>query len=156
MGWFNAIGLGIVIMLLIPNAIFAAGNKNGFVNLWHNKTAETLETIGRVGCFICMVINVPYTYMGFANKWTYLAYMLTDGTITAAYCLIWMAMGKKNSVLRALLLSILPSVMFIVSGVLLRSALLTAFALIFAPTHVLISYKNASLEAKQKAEQNNE
>ncbi len=156
MGWFNAIGLGIVIMLLIPNAIFAAENKNGFVNLWHNRMVETLETIGRVGCFICMVINVPYTYMGFASKWAYLAYMLTDGIITAAYCLIWMAMGKKSSVLRALLLSILPAVMFIVSGVLLRSALLTAFALIFAPTHVLISYKNASLEAKQKAEQNNE
>ncbi len=155
MGWFNAIGLGIVIMLLIAKAIFGAENKSGF-NLWQNKMVETLESIGRVGCFICMVINVPYTYMGFASKWAYLAYMLTDGTITAAYCLIRMSMGKKSSVLRALLLSILLSVMFIVSGVLLRSALLTAFALIFAPTHVLISYKNASLEAKQKAEQNNE
>ena len=31
MGWLNAIGLGIVIMLLIPNAIFAAENKSGFV-----------------------------------------------------------------------------------------------------------------------------
>lgn len=155
MGWFNAIGLGIVIMLLIPKAIFGAENKSGF-NLWQNRMVETLESIGRVGCFICMVINIPYTYMGFASKWAYLAYMLTDGTITAAYGLIWMSMGKKSGMLRALLLSILPAVMFIVSGVLLRSALLTAFALIFAPTHVLISYKNASLEAKQKAEQNNE
>lgn len=156
MGWFNAKGLCIVIALLIPNIIFAAENKNGFVNLWHNKMVETLETIGRVGCFICMVINVPHTYTGFADKWAYFAYMMTNCALVSAYWIIWIVLAKKSSVLRALLLSILPSIMFIVSGLTLRSALLTAFALIFAPTHVLISYKNASLEAKQKAEQNNE
>ena len=40
-------------------------------------------------------------------------------------------------------LSIIPSAMFLFSGIISRSLLLTLSALLFAPSHILISYKNA-------------
>ncbi len=40
-------------------------------------------------------------------------------------------------------LSIIPSAIFLFSGIISRSLLLTLSALLFAPSHILISYKNA-------------
>lgn len=40
-------------------------------------------------------------------------------------------------------LSFLPSVVFLLSGIMCRSVLLTLSALLFASAHILISYKNA-------------
>ena len=54
-------------------------------------------------------------------------------------CFCW----KKNGVFKALALSILPSVVFLFSGIMSRSILLTVAALLFAPAHILISYQNA-------------
>ena len=44
---------------------------------------------------------------------------------------------------RALALSILPSILFLFSGIMTRSVLLTIAALLFAPAHIAISYRNA-------------
>jgi hypothetical protein len=50
---------------------------------------------------------------------------------------------KKKSVFKALALSILPSALFLFSGVMSRSVLLTLSAIVFAPSHIAVSYKNA-------------
>ena len=49
MSWFNVYGLIYVLVILIPNLVFAMRCKDGFVNRWQNKTVETLEQIGRFG-----------------------------------------------------------------------------------------------------------
>ena len=43
MSWFNFIGLIFVAVILIPNIIFAAKNKDGFQNFYHNKFVEIFE-----------------------------------------------------------------------------------------------------------------
>ena len=58
-------------------------------------------------------------------------------------CIIWIVCFQKNTIFRALALSILPSVLFLFSGIMSRSVLLILSAVIFAPCHILISYKNA-------------
>ena len=45
--------------------------------------------------------------------------------------------------LRAIVLSVLPSLVFLFSAVMSRSLLLGLSALLFAPAHILISCKNA-------------
>lgn len=65
MKWFNWYGLIFIAVIMIPNVIFAVKCKDGFINKWNNKTVETLEQIGRFGCFILMIFNVQYTYFGF-------------------------------------------------------------------------------------------
>lgn len=51
MNWINFYGLAFMLVIMIPNIIFASINKDGFQNLWKNKFVEVLEQIGRMGCF---------------------------------------------------------------------------------------------------------
>lgn len=143
MGQINIFGLVFMVIIMIPNVIFALKCKDGFENRWKNKAVEVLEQIGRYGCFAFMVINIPKTWFGWASDEAFALYLIVDAVLVAAYCVIWAVCFKKNSVFRALSLSIIPSVIFLFSGIMSRSVLLMISALIFAPCHILISYKNA-------------
>lgn len=143
MGWINIFGLVFMVIIMIPNVIFALKCKDGFGNRWENKAVEALEQIGRYGCLAFMVINIPKTWFGWASDEAFALYLIVDAALVTAYCVIWAVCFKKNSVFRALSLSIIPSVIFLFSGIMSRSVLLMISALIFAPCHILISYKNA-------------
>jgi len=62
---FNLTGLIFVVVLLIPNIIYAATNKDGFAGEFHNKLVETGEQIGRFGCFILMFIQPSFVTLGY-------------------------------------------------------------------------------------------
>ena len=143
MGQINIFGLVFMIIIMIPNVIFALKCKDGFENRWENKAVEVLEQIGRYGCFAFMVINIPKTWFGWASDEAFALYLIVDAVLVTAYCVIWAVCFKKNSVFRALSLSIIPSVIFLFSGIMSRSVLLMILAVVFAPCHILISYKNA-------------
>lgn len=143
MGQINIFGLVFMVIIMIPNVIFALKCKDGFENRWENKAVEVLEQIGRYGCFAFMVINIPKTWFGWASDEAFALYLIVEAVLVTAYCVIWAVCFKKNSVFRALSLSIIPSVIFLFSGIMSRSVLLMISALIFAPCHILISYKNA-------------
>ncbi len=143
MNWFNFWGLIFVSIIMIPNIIFAVKCKDGFENKFNNKFVEALEQTGRFGCFGFMIINIPKTAFGWADRKAFVAYLIIDIVLISAYCIIWAVCFKKNSLFRAISLSVIPSVMFLSSGLLIRSVLLTVSAIIFAPCHILISYKNS-------------
>ena len=142
MEWFNIFGVVFIVVIMIPNIVFAIKNKDGFVNKWRNKAVELLEQIGRFGCFGFMIINIPGTWFGWWSKELFVIYLLVDVLLIVIYCAIWVICWKRNNVFRALALSIIPSVVFIFSGVMSRSILLIISAILFAPSHILISYKN--------------
>lgn len=142
MEWLNLFGLGFMIAIMIPNIIFAIKCKDGFENNWKNKTVELLEQIGRFGCFGFMIINIPGTWFGFWSDEAFAIYLIVDCVLVLLYCGIWVVCFRKNSMFRALALSIIPSVVFLFSGIMSRSILLIIAAVIFAPCHILISYKN--------------
>lgn len=129
--------------IMIPNIIFSIKCKDGFENKWKNKPIEVLEQIGRFGCFGFMIIYIPNTWFGWQSDEAFAVYLIADTVLIIAYCAIWAVCFKKNSMFRALSLSIIPSVIFLLSGILSRSVLLIISAVIFAPCHILISYKNA-------------
>ena len=142
---FNYIGLIIIILIMIPNIVFALTNKDGFNNLYKNKIVEILEQMGRYGCFIFMMVNVPYTYFNFWFNNAKLVYIIVNFTLVFLYLLFWIVFWKKSTLIKSLALSIIPSIIFIFSGIMLLNILLIFFAIIFAPTHILISYKNTNL-----------
>ena len=143
MSWLNVYGLILVIVILIPNLIFAMKCRDGFENRWKNRCVETLEQVGRFGCFGLMIVNIPGTCFGWPSAGAFTAYLIVDGVLAALNCLIWAVCFRKSSLFRALALSIIPSILFLFSGIVSRSVLLTAAAVLFAPCHILISYKNA-------------
>ena len=143
MEWLNVSGLVMVAVIMIPNILFAMKCKDGFVNKWNNKSVETVEQIGRFGCFGFMIINIPGTWFGWWSDEAFAVYLVVDAVLVKLYCVIWAVCFRKSSVFRALALSIIPSVLFLFSGIMSRSILLTIAAVLFAPSHILISYQNA-------------
>ena len=142
MEWLNVFGLVMVAVIMIPNILFAMKCKDGFVNKWNNKSVETVEQIGRFGCFGFMIINIPGTWFGWWSDEAFAVYLVVDAVLVTLYCVIWAVWFRKSSVFRALALSIIPSVLFLFSGIKSRSILLTIAAVLFAPSHILISYQN--------------
>ena len=143
MEWFNIFGLAFITAIMIPNIIFALKHKEAFENRYHNKTIEIIEQIGRFGCFGFMIFNIPSTWFGWWSDEAFATYLIVDALLIALYCTIWIICWRKNNIFKALALSIMPSTVFLFSGIMSRSVLLIMSALLFAPTHILISYNNA-------------
>ena len=55
MEYINLFGLSFMGVFMVPNIIFAIRNKDGFENIYHNKSLETVEEIRRYGCFVFMI-----------------------------------------------------------------------------------------------------
>lgn len=143
MEYVNIFGIAFMAIIMIPNIIFAVKNKEGFNNKWKSRFAEITEQIGRFGCFAFMIINIPGTWFGWWSEEGFALYLIVDSLLVIAYCVIWCICFNKNSLFRALSLSIIPSVLFMFSGIMSRSVLLVISSLLFAPSHIMISYKNA-------------
>ena len=143
MEWINPFGLVFMAIILVPNIVFAIRCKDGFANKWENKFIERIEHIGRFGCFGFMIVNIPGTCFGWWSDEAFALYLIADTLLVLLYCLIWILCFKKNSLFRALALSIIPSILFLFSGIMSRSVLLILSAALFAPSHIAISYKNA-------------
>ena len=92
--------------------------------------------------FGLMIFNIPGTWFGWWSDEDFAVYLIVNSILIIAYCVIWIICFRKNTVFRALALSIIPSVVFLLSGILSRSILLIISSILFAPTHILISYKN--------------
>lgn len=116
--------------------------KDGFDNKWNNKYVEVTEQVGRLCCFGFMIINIPGTWFGWWSDEAFALYLIVDTILVMLYCAIWIICFKKNSVFRALALSIIPSMLFLFSGIMSRSVLLIIASVLFAPSHIVISYKN--------------
>ena len=143
MEWINPFGLVFMAVILIPNIVFALKCKDGFANKWENKTVQIIEQVGRFGCFGFMIVNIPGTCFGWWSDEAFALYLIADTLLVLLYCLIWIVCFQKKSLFRALALSIIPSILFLFSGIMSRSVLLILYAALFAPSHIVISYKNA-------------
>ena len=143
MGWFNYYGLIFIAIIMIPNIIFAIVHRDGFVNKYKNKFVEISEQIGRYACLILMIFNIPYTYFNFWFDYAFPVYLTVNGVLCLLYLLFWVICWERNGKLKALSLSIIPSVIFLFSGAVVASIPLIVFAILFCTNHILISYKNA-------------
>ena len=131
---------------MIPNIIFAVKHRDGFTNKYKNRAVEVIEQIGRYACFVLMIFNVPYTYFNFWFDYALIVYLTVNGVLCVAYMIFWIICRNREGKLKALSLSIIPSVIFLFSGIALANIPLTAFAVLFAINHILLSYKNLMLE----------
>ena len=66
--YLNYWGLIFVIVILIPNIVFVITCKDGFENQYQNKLVESLEQIGRFGCFFSMFLIIPFMNSGYWFK----------------------------------------------------------------------------------------
>lgn len=142
MEYINLFGLVFMIVIMVPNIIFAIRNKEGFINRYQDKALEAVEEIGRYGCFVFMIFRIPSLTFGWWSHEAFAIYLVVDAILILLYCLIWALCFRKESLFRSLSLSIIPSIVFLFSGIMMRSIPLILFSLLFAPSHITISVKN--------------
>lgn len=134
-GWINLFGAVIVITMLVPNIIYAIKNRD-FANKCTNKVMNFIEQIGRYGCIILMWLPLFVWKFGFSSVNMLLIYLFGNGLLLISYILIWILYFKRESMNRAMALAIIPSCIFLLSGLLLRHWTLVAFTVLFGLGHI--------------------
>ena len=144
-GWINLFGGVIVILMLIPNIVYALRNR-AEQNRCTNKFMNVLEQVGRYGCIVLMWFPLLVWKLGFKSVPEMLLYFVGNGALLLAYWLVFARYMKARTVRRAMALAILPACIFLLSGLLLRHWLLAGFALLFAVGHIYVTAMNIKSE----------
>lgn len=143
MNWFNYWGLIAVILIMIPNILYAVLDKSAFVNGYNNKPLEIFEQIGRYGCMAFSVFNIPYTYFGFWFAHALTVYLSVGGAILLIYFAGWVIFRKRKNLARAVWLSVTPAMFFTFCSVVVASVPLAVCTVIFGVCHIWLSCANA-------------
>ena len=141
MNWLNFFGLILVILLLIPNVIYACKQRNQ-QNLCKNACMNILEQIGRYGCMFLMVFNIGIAEMGFGSLEAFILYFVGSIIVLLSYWIIWMLYFHKQTYWKQILLAVLPTALFLLCGITMRHYLLVLFAVVFGMAHIYVTNKN--------------
>lgn len=139
--WFNIFGMIIVILMLIPNCIYALKNKNQ-KNLCQNKFMNIVEQIGRYGCIILMIFSIGIKEFGYSSIEAFLIYILGNAILLLIYWIVWGLYFHKECFWKKMILAVTPACIFLLSGITLQYYLLILFAIIFACGHIYVTIAN--------------
>lgn len=140
-GWINIFGAATVAVMMIPNIVYAIKNKDE-KNLCTNKFMNIIEQIGRYACVVLMWLPLLVWEFGFAGVFPMVVYVAGNAALLTAYVVLFSVYMKKRSASLAIALAIIPSVIFLLSGLTLRHWLLVGFAAVFAVGHIYVTAKN--------------
>lgn len=141
MDWLNIYGLVIMIIIMIPNIVFAMREKN-FESKYNNKLIEVIEQIGRFGSMFLMIFNISFLNYGYWFSNAKKVYMILVAVLALAYCLTWVLYFKKATISKAMALAIIPTLIFLFSGLISLNILLIITSVLFGIGHLIISYYN--------------
>lgn len=142
MSWINVPGMLVVMLMLLPNIVYAFRN-NGAENRCHSVAMNLIEQIGRYGSMFLMAFNIGVLENGFPSKVAFLSWLFAIALLMLGYWICWAFYLRNRRRGYALTLAILPSLMFLLSGILQRHWLLTLFAVLFSTGHIYVTVCNA-------------
>ena len=143
-GWLNLLGLILVVLLLVPNIIYAVKAKNQH-NQCTNKAMNLLEQIGRYGSMFFLVFHIGIAELGFGSVESFLLDLAGSAVLLIAYWVVWMLYFSKPSYQKQMALAILPTCLFLLNGVAMRNYLLILFSVIFGIGHLYVTNKNTEV-----------
>ena len=127
---------------MLPIIYASIFKKELFVNKFDDRLLIKLENIGRYLCMILMVINIQDLYGGFKSVEAFVAYLGINIILLGLYYIVWFIFYKFNNIYKNMILGIIPSLMFIISGILQNHLLLIISGIVFAYAHLKIIWKN--------------
>lgn len=141
--WINTFGLITVILMLIPNIIYAIKFRGKETKCNCCRSMCILEQIGRYGSMFLMAFNIGIAEFGFASPQHFVAYLIANTALLVAYFIVYALYFKRQTNWKSIALAIIPSCLFLTGGILLRHYLLVSFAIIFALSHICITRKDS-------------
>ena len=142
-GWINVFGAIIVVLMLVPNVVYALKNR-GEENRCTNRWMNLLEQIGRYGCITFMWFPLLVGKFSFRSVPEMTLYLGGNGALLAVYWFVYARYLRERTRRRALTLAVVPACIFLMSGLLLRHWLLVVFALFFAVGHICVTMQNVA------------
>ncbi len=146
-GWINLCGAVVVVLMLAPNVVYAIRHKDE-KNLCENKWMNALEQVGRYASIVLMWLPLLVWEFGFSGETGMLLYFAGNVILLAAYWAVFAVYMKKKTTGSALALAVLPTCVFLLSGLTLRHWLLVLSAVLFGIGHIYVTLKNAQLGEK--------
>lgn len=145
--WLNLFGLIIVILILLPNIIYAIRFKD-VKGRKQNMVMVILEQAGRYASMFLMVFNIGIAEFGFASVGAFDLYLLGNVILLLLYWLIWFLYFVKQERWKSMALAVIPTMLFLLSGITLRHILLVISAVIFGVGHIYITWRSAEKEGR--------
>lgn len=139
--WINIFGLFIVIVMLLPNAIYAVKFR-GMKNKCKNKAMIIIEHIGRYASMFLIIFIIGLNKFEFPSPEAFIIYFVGNIILLIAYLIIWILYFKKMTLWKSIALAIIPTAIFLLSGITLRHDLLVISAIFFGIGHVYVTYQN--------------
>ncbi len=139
--WLNIFGLIIVVLILIPNIVYALKVKDT-QNRCRNRWMNILEQIGRYGCMIFMVFNIPAAGPGFRTAGMLFACLSGNLILIISYWILWLLYFIKPVYWKQMALAVIPVVIFLWNGITRMNWPLVVFSMIFGAGHIYVTYKN--------------
>lgn len=141
-GWINGWGATIVIIMLIPNIIFTIRNPH-LENKCENAIMNTIEQVGRYTSMALMIVPVLAWKFGFKSVLEMIFYVVVSSVLLLLYLVVWFFYLKSQSKNKAIILALLPTMIFVISGILLRHWLLMIAGILFGIGHIYVTLQNS-------------
>lgn len=139
--WINIFGGVIVLLILIPNIIYALKNKEETPEK-SNIVIRISEQVGRYACMLLMIVPLFVGEFGFSPLEFMFNYLIGNLILLVFYYIFWMLFAKNKSLDKALALAAIPTLIFINSAISVKHWTLLVFALVFGASHIYITYIN--------------
>lgn len=140
--WINLFGGVIVVLMLIPNIIYALKNKEETPEK-SNIIIRIIEQVGRYACMLLMIVPLFVGEFGFSPLEFMFNYLIGNLILLVFYYIFWVLFAKNKSLNKALALAAIPTLIFINSAISVKHWTLLVFALLFGASHIYITYKNS-------------
>ena len=138
-GWINLWNGCLVMLMLAPNLLHMLKSKGQGPEPHLPRGLMIAEQAGRFGCMAFMVLPLFVGKFGFSGVPGLALYALGNGALLLAYWGFWAAYRRRKTLSRAMVLALLPTAIFLLTGCLLRHGALVAAALLFGYAHVQIT-----------------
>lgn len=142
--YINLCGLVIIAIIMVPNIIYAirTTKTGGEENKCHVLLVNIMEQAGRYASMALMMLPLLVWKFSFETDSAYWVYFLGNGALLGAYLFVWLLYFQKRTLLKALVLAIVPTAIFILSGITLGHWLLVISGVIFGIGHIFITVVN--------------
>lgn len=141
-GWINVFGTVIIAVMLIPNLIYARGQHTEHV--YRNKFWEIIEQASRFLSIVLLIFPIGISAFGFRTVAHMVIYLSANSLMLLFYIITWGFYFKKQTMRRALSLAIIPTLIFLISGITLGHWALVISSAVFGFSHILITFRSHS------------
>lgn len=142
--WINWINLAAVVCLIFINIVAAKKNVAGSFSS-QSAAVNIFEQIGRYGCMLFMFLPVLVKgwEFGFVSVAEMMVWICSTILLLVVYTILWICKGCGKGGKRVLYgLAVVPALLFLANGILLRHVALILCVLIFFAFHIKITKEN--------------